>query len=106
MQTSDGDILFDVCVLRRAAQSSLILCIPIDCSPQDSSVHGISQARILEWLAISSSRAFSDPGIELLSPAPAAPAGRFFTTEPPGKPILLGLYSKISMILLLFSCYI
>ena len=33
-----------------------ILCDPMDCSPLGSSVHGIFQARILEWVAISSSR--------------------------------------------------
>ena len=38
------------------AQSCLTLCDPLDCSPPDSSVHGISQARILEWVAISFSR--------------------------------------------------
>ena len=32
------------------------LCDLMDCSPLGSSVHGISQARILEWVAISSSR--------------------------------------------------
>jgi len=56
----------------------------MDCSPPGSSVHGISQARILEWIAISYSRGSSDPGIE---PTSLAMAGRFFTTEPPGKPI-------------------
>ena len=46
-----------VCVCTCAdAQSCLILCDPVDCSPSGSSVHGISQARILEWVAISSSR--------------------------------------------------
>ena len=35
------------------AQSSLTLCIPLDCSTPDSSVHGILLARILEWVAIS-----------------------------------------------------
>ena len=38
------------CVL--AAQSYLTLCNPMDCSQPDSSVHGISQTRILEWVAI------------------------------------------------------
>ena len=33
-------------------QSCLIVCDPMDCSPQVSSVHGILQARILEWVAI------------------------------------------------------
>ena len=36
----------------------------MDCSPLDSSVHGISQARVLEWVAISFSRDLSDPAIE------------------------------------------
>ena len=35
------------------AQSRLTLCDPVDCSPPGSSVHGILQARILEWVAIS-----------------------------------------------------
>ena len=35
------------------------LCNPMDCSPPGSSVHGISQARILEWVAVSSSRGSS-----------------------------------------------
>ena len=37
-------------------QSYLPICDPMDCSPSGSSVHGILQARILEWVAISSSR--------------------------------------------------
>ena len=36
-------------------------CDSMDCSPPGSSVHGIFQARILEWTAISSSRGFSQP---------------------------------------------
>ena len=35
------------------------LCDPIDCSPPGSSVYGISQAGILEWVAISFSRGYS-----------------------------------------------
>ena len=38
------------------AQLCLMLCNTLDCSPPDSSVQGIFQARILEWVAISSSR--------------------------------------------------
>ena len=37
------------------------LCDPMDCSPPDSSVHGISQARNLEWVAISSFKGSSQP---------------------------------------------
>ena len=41
------------------AQSCPTLCNPVDCSPPGSSVHGILQARILEWVAISFSRGSS-----------------------------------------------
>ena len=51
------------------AQSCPTLCDPVDCSPPDSSVHGILQARILEWIAISFSGDLSDPGIKPGSPA-------------------------------------
>ena len=44
---------------RLVAKSCLILCNPMDSSPPGSSVHGISQARIPEWVAISFSRASS-----------------------------------------------
>ena len=43
------------------AQSCPALCDPTDCSLLDSSVHGIPQARTLEWIAISSSRGSSQP---------------------------------------------
>ena len=59
------------------------VCNPMDCSPPGPSVHGIFQARILEWVAISYSRHNPNLRIEPRSPAVA---GRFFTTEPPGKP--------------------
>ena len=48
--------------LERVAQLCLTLCDPIDCSPAGSSVHGILQARILEWVAISFSRGSSKLG--------------------------------------------
>ena len=43
------------------AQSCLTPCEPTDCSPPGASVRGISQARILEWVASSSSREYKDP---------------------------------------------
>ena len=61
---------------------------------QGSSVHGIFQARILEWVAISFSSDLPDPGIEPMSLASPTLAGRFFTTVPPGKPLLERLLSK------------
>ena len=50
------------------AQLCPTLCDPLDCSPPDSSVHGILQARILEWVAIPFSRGIfptqgSNPGL-------------------------------------------
>ena len=51
-----------------------------------SSLHGISQARILERLAISYSRNLPDPGIEPTSLEAPTLGGELFTTEPPGKP--------------------
>jgi len=40
----------------------------VDCSLPGSSVHGISQARILDWVAVSSPGDLSNPGLELTSP--------------------------------------
>ena len=59
------------------------LCDPVDCSLQGSSVPGIFQARVLEWVAISFSRGSSDPGIKPGSPTLEADT---LTSEPPGKP--------------------
>ena len=42
-------------------QSCLTLCDPMDCSLPASSIHGIFQARTVEWVAISFSRGFSQP---------------------------------------------
>ena len=61
-------------------QVCLTLCDPMDCSPPGSSVHGILLARILEWVALSSSR-----GLSLIPPALA---GRFFTTSSTWKALL------------------
>ena len=54
----------------------------MDSRPQVSSVHGISQARILEWIAISFTRCSSQPRDR----TPSVLAGMFFTTEPQGSP--------------------
>ena len=76
-----GKIWWHVCML--AAQSCLTACDPMDCSPPGSSIHGIFQVRILEWLAISFSRDLPHPGIELASPTLQADS---LPTEPQGKP--------------------
>ena len=51
------------------AQSCLTLCDPKDCSPPGFSVHGISQARILEWVAVPSSMGSSRPRDQTGPPA-------------------------------------
>ena len=65
------------------AQLYLALYDAMDCGLPGSSVHGISQARILELSPpFPPPENLPDPGIEPMSPALA---GGFFTTEPPGK---------------------
>ena len=59
--------------------------------PPGSSVHGIPQTRIMEWVAISFSRGSSGPGTKPSSLAPPTLAGGFFTTTPPGKPLMVTL---------------
>ena len=71
-----------VFICAKLLQSCLTLCDPMDCSPPGSSVRGILQARILEWLPCSPPGALPDPGIKpecLLYPALA---GGFFTASP------------------------
>ena len=63
--------------------SVLTLCDPVDYSLPGSSVHGISQTRILEWVAISSSRGSSQPRDQTCI---SHTVGGFFTTEPSGRP--------------------
>ena len=67
-------------------QSCLTLCDPVDCSPPGSSVHGILQARVLEWVAMPSSRGSSWLSNWTYISCVFCIAGGFFTTEPPGKP--------------------
>ena len=75
------------CVHAKSLQSCPTLCDSMDSNPPGSSVHGIFQTSILEWVAFSSSKGSSQSGIKPMSPAAPALAGRFFTTEQPGKPM-------------------
>ena len=68
--------------LNEVAQSCLILCDPMDCSLPGSSVHGIFQAKVLEWVAISFSRRSSQPRDRTQV---SRIVGRGFTSEPPEK---------------------
>ena len=94
-------------------QSCLILCDPMDCRSPGSSVHGILQARVLEWVAMSSSRGIfltqgsnrclfhllhwqtdslpSEPPGKLLSfPGPHFLLSSYRAPSPPGFPMLVG----------------
>ena len=59
-------LIQDACLPAKSLQSCLTLCDPMDCSLPGSSVHGILQAIILEWVAISSSRGSSRPRDRIL----------------------------------------
>ena len=88
-------ILFQNCVNRTAlyvkwseVQSCLTLCNPVDCSLPGFSIHGIFQARILEWVAISFSRGSSRPRNQTRV---SCIAGRRFTLWASGKPLYVAL---------------
>ena len=69
-------------VCAESLQSCPTLCDPMDRSPPGSSVHGILQARILEWVAISFSRGSSWPRDRIHISRNSCIAGGFFTAEP------------------------
>ena len=80
-----GCLCLCVCVYS-VAELCPTLCKPMDCSPLGSSVHGILPARILEWVAMPSSRESPWPRVQTHI---FSIAGRFFTGELPGKPSLI-----------------
>ena len=74
---------FCYCVL---TQSGRAFCDPMDCSPPGSFVHGILQAGILEWVAISSSGGPSRPRGQSRVSCISCPVGGVFAAAPPGSP--------------------
>ena len=76
-----------VCVWTHFVMSSSLR--PMDYSSPGSSAHGTSQARILEWVAISYPGDLPNSGIEPSSLVSPALAGGFFTTELPSNPSLV-----------------
>ena len=70
-------------VCAQSLQLCPTLCNAMDCSPPGSSVHGILQIRILEWVAVPSFRGSSQARDWTHV---SSITGGFFTTEPPGKP--------------------
>ena len=63
-------------------QSCPTLCDPMDCSTTGSSVHGILQARMLEWVAISP----GDLAYLGIEPGSSASQADSLQSEPPGSP--------------------
>ena len=92
------------------AQLCLTFCNPMYCSSPGSSVHGILQARILEWIAICFSRRSSQPRDQTQV---SCIAGRFFTdwVTREGQcgtvmvlPLLFFIFSKLTMVLCVYVC--
>ena len=88
------NVVMCVCVLNRF--SRVWLCDPMNCSPIGTSVHGIFPSRILEWVAISSSRGSSRSRDQTLISCISCIAGRLFTCWAIGKPPVLSLKCLIS----------
>ena len=74
-----------VCMLSRFTRVQL--CDLFNCTPPGSSVHGILQARILEWVAVPSFRGSSQPRVWTCISFISCIAGGFFIAEPPGMPL-------------------
>ena len=72
----------------QAFHLSPTLCNLVDCSPPGSSVHGTSQARILEQVAISFSRRSSQPRDQTHISHVSCIAGQFFIAEPGGETLI------------------
>ena len=85
-------LIRDSCVHTQSLQSCPTLCNPMDYSLPGFSVHGILQARILEWVAMPSSRGSSQPWDRTQV---SYMAGGFFTADPLRKPSNDIVFSKI-----------
>ena len=70
-----------MCAHAKSLQSCPSLCNPMDCSPAGSSIHGILQAKILEWVAVPSSRGSAQPRYQTCVFYVSCLAGRFFITS-------------------------
>ena len=79
------NLCLHVCMHALSLQSCLILCNPMDCSSPGFMVHGFLQARILEWVVMSSKGSFW-LGDQIHDYCDSCITGGSFTTEPPRKP--------------------
>ena len=104
--TPEINTVSQLCCCYLVTKFGSTLCDPMDCSPPGSSVHGISQARILELVTNSFSRGSAQPRDQ----THICLAGRFFTTKPSGKPKISftpkkkKVYTPIRKSLVEFSC--
>ena len=96
----------------RSLQLCPTLCNPMDCSPGGSSVPGISQAKILEWVAMPSSRGYFQPGIKPASPvAPdfrrGGAGGSLLSHQgdPGARLVYLSYWKEVNVILASCACY-
>ena len=87
------------CMRAKSLQSCPTLCNPMDYTPSDSSVRGIFQARILEWVAMPSSMGSPQLRDQTHVSCRSFTAGEFFTTQPPGKPQSLPIATLICYLL-------
>ena len=87
-QWDQGPISYPICTGAKSLQACLTFCSPTQCSPPGTSVLGIFQARILEWVAMSSFRGSSWPRNQTCISFLLHWQAGFFTTVPPGKPFL------------------
>ena len=75
-----------VCVYMYASEVKVSQSCPTLCNPMNYTVHGILQARILEWATFPFSKGSPNPGIKPRSPALQADS---LPAEPPGKPVCM-----------------
>ena len=97
-------LFFHLCVCAKSLQSCLTLCNSMDCSPPGFSVHGILQARILEWVAMPPPGELPDPRIKLTSPGrrtvfPACPLTGWISPLFPLEP-----HPQLLPLLAMFPC--
>ena len=88
---------YNICCCCPVAKSRPALGNPTNCSMPGSSVHGIPQARVLEWVAMPSSRDLPNLGIEPTSHISCIARWILYPLAPPGKHCFLGLLKFMSI---------
>ena len=90
-------LLLVVCIHAKSLQSCPTLYDLVDCRPPDSSVYGILQARILEWIASHSSRGSSQPRNQtcITGSLPLVPPGKTLGGVTLGMLLNLSAFSKL-----------